>query len=46
MECNIENAKQQDQSDYMVWKHLHDVAVKINIGDIDSYFEVINEFSQ
>lgn len=44
LEGNIENAKQQDQSDYMEWKHLHDIAVKINSGDIDSYFEVINEF--
>lgn len=44
LEENIENAKQQDESEYVEWKYLRDMAMKINSGDIDSYFEVINGF--
>lgn len=44
LEDNIEKAKQEDEKEYMEWKRLNEVAKKINEGDIDSYFEVIDEF--
>lgn len=41
---NIEIAKKEDEEEYKSWKNLVEVAKRINKQDIDTYFEVIDEF--
>lgn len=41
----IEMAAQQDKEDYEAWRNLHILSERILSGDIDAYFEVINEMN-
>lgn len=45
LEANVELAKKEDMEAYREWKHMTTIANRINQGDIDAYFEVIEEFS-
>ena len=41
---NIDLAKNKDEEEYRAWENMVDVARRINKQDIDTYFEVIDEF--
>lgn len=44
LEQNVLQAKQEDEADFAAWEHVVQTAKRITEGDIDAYFEVIEEF--
>lgn len=44
LQRNIEIAKKEDKEDYLSWKNTVEVAKRINQRDVDTYFQVIDEF--
>ncbi|WP_433748152.1 DUF4236 domain-containing protein [Falsibacillus pallidus] len=45
LEEAIEAARKEDEEDYRSWERDRLIATKVIEGDIDAYFEVINEFA-
>jgi len=45
LETDIDTARTEDEAEYSEWKQMVEVATRVTEGDIDTYFEVIDEFA-